>query len=551
MKRLSILVLIIPFTLALPPLRAEEPAKPPLVVLRAKSLDGLAADIRYLAKSLDKEEEAKQFDNFYKTTIVGQGIDVKHPWGLYGRASEEILNSSAVVMLPISDTKEFLKLLEKFDVKNEKDDDDIYSLTVAQIPVPILLRFKDKYGYFTFRDKKFLEDKELLDADKLLAGDCGILSLDLHIDQIPEKVAKQFMEQVEEKVKQDEEEQKERAGVSEEELKGARFGRDAVLKAFKEILHNGSTLSVRIDIDQKSEKLSSDISLKGKSGTSLAKSIEQLGQAKSRFAALAGPDLAFGLFGHFGLPEGFGKLIYEAAEHGLHEKAKKDDEENEDEKKAVAEQILKAIKPTFEQEEIDAVMMYRGKADDEHFTLLAGMKIKDGAALEKALRDSIKTMPDEAKKQLKLDASKVGDTAVHLVKIDEGEMKKNPIYPVTGTREFYFAIGPDAILMTIGPDALAAMKEALEAKPAAAPVALIDIPCARLAAIANLMKDTAQAKHMHKAAKDVFKGPLAGKDRFRFTIEGGKSLSARITVDIAVIKFCERIGEKAHESEDE
>ena len=217
-----------------------------------RSLDGLASDFRYLAKALDKEEQGKQFDGFFKTAIDGKGIDTKRPWGFYAQVHDDIESSSAVALLPVSDNKAFLKLLEKFNVEAEKDDDGIYKLEVPKSPVPVFLRFTKKYAYLAVKNKSALDDKELLDPERVLAGDAGLMTVSLHIDQVPEKFRDQIIEATKaaaarEADKKDEDE-------TEYHRQGRIIGATFAAKQIAAIMNDGGSLSLRLDVNQKNQR---------------------------------------------------------------------------------------------------------------------------------------------------------------------------------------------------------------------------------------------------------------------------------------------------------
>ena len=69
------------------------PAGEPAIVVRLKSLDGLLADVKYLAQLAGKGEEAKQIDGIIeslpvKDGLAGTGLDTKRPMMLYGVATD-------------------------------------------------------------------------------------------------------------------------------------------------------------------------------------------------------------------------------------------------------------------------------------------------------------------------------------------------------------------------------------------------------------------------------------------------------------------------------
>src|SRR5260370_35443417 len=185
------------------PAAADAPTTPTLVV-RVRSIDGLVGDVKYLATLAGRGEEAKQFEGLL-TARVGskglEGIDTKRPVGLYGTIDANLMESTAALLIHISDQKAFLGLLEGFGFTAKKEDDGIYSITLDQLPFPIYFRFANQYVYATAREKTALDKSKLLDPKKVLAANPNeTLSASFRIDQIPEVFKQLITSQVEVKL---------------------------------------------------------------------------------------------------------------------------------------------------------------------------------------------------------------------------------------------------------------------------------------------------------------------------------------------------------------
>src|SRR5262249_7072432 len=141
------------------PAAAEEATTPTLVV-RLRSLDALFGDFQYVAGLAGREEEAKQLQGLLSSRAGPkglEGIDTRRPLGLYGSLDANLMDSTAVLLLPISDEKAFLDLLEGFNYKAKKEGDGVYTVTPENFPFAIYLRFANKYVYAAAREKTALE----------------------------------------------------------------------------------------------------------------------------------------------------------------------------------------------------------------------------------------------------------------------------------------------------------------------------------------------------------------------------------------------------------
>src|SRR2546421_12616704 len=105
------------FAVLSPAALAEErkaPIAPPTVIARVKSLDGLIADVFYLAEVAGKTEEVKQGKAFLERFTGPKGVegfDTKKPFGLYSKLGPNGIDSEVVVLLPIADEDSALAFL--------------------------------------------------------------------------------------------------------------------------------------------------------------------------------------------------------------------------------------------------------------------------------------------------------------------------------------------------------------------------------------------------------------------------------------------------------
>src|SRR5262249_59104821 len=120
----------------------EAPARP-AVIVRFSSLDRLTADARYLAKLADREELFRQVEALLKarTGEKGlEGLDPKKPIGFYAQVGPNGIDSTGALLVPVVDEKALLGQLENLDLKAQKDKDGVYSVTLEQLPFPVLFR---------------------------------------------------------------------------------------------------------------------------------------------------------------------------------------------------------------------------------------------------------------------------------------------------------------------------------------------------------------------------------------------------------------------------
>jgi hypothetical protein len=516
--------------LALPgvPRAAEPKAAAPAVVLRIKSLEGILSDFAYVAKEAGKEEEAKQIQKMILAQAGEKGLkgfDQTRPLGLYVNVGKEGPDSTVVGLIPVSDENTVLGLLENLNLKAEKGDDGVYTVKAEQSPVPVYFRFAHGYAYVTALHKEAL-DRAALPApgDVLPAQDSALMTLTAHIDRIPEPLKRQALGQMQEKVNEGKKQREPGETDAQHALKEE--GADETADFVAAVIREGRAVEARIDVDRKSGELVAEVSLEALPKTGLAGMIRQVGTARSLFAGLAGKDAAFNLQARLALPERILKVFGEAMEEQLRKEVAK---ESDTAKREQGEKLLKAFLPTFKAGELDLGVVIRGPAADKTYTVVGGVKVKEGEAIDKAVRDVIAGLPEDKRKEVHFDADKAGSVAIHRVDVSDPDAKTRDAFGPNAAG--YFAVRPDAIVFAVGGNALAAVKEVIALEPKPGKPFLLDMALARMAPL--MEHDNPGAV---KAAEEAF-GADKHADQLRIGLEGGKSLRLSVRITPQAVNF--------------
>src|SRR5262249_22957225 len=116
----------------------------------------------------------------------------------YGTLGPMVIDSSFVLLVPVSDEKAFLGLFEKFDVKPEKGADDVYTMNLPGLPVQAFVRFAHKYAYVALPDKAALTKDRLVPPAKLFAAkQTEVASARVQVDHFPDNLKQLALGQVE------------------------------------------------------------------------------------------------------------------------------------------------------------------------------------------------------------------------------------------------------------------------------------------------------------------------------------------------------------------
>jgi hypothetical protein len=505
----------------------------PSVVLRVQSIDELLANFKYLAHIVGRDEDAKKAEDWLmaQTGPKGlEGIDTKRPLGAYAIVKEDLASSTVVVLIPISDEKSFLELLEKQatdkNITLEKGKDGIYNVDVPGLPTKFYFRFAHKHAYITFQDAEAIaKDVILTPAQVLPVGKekDTVLSLTLHIDQLPEETRKYAVSQVKARLGDLKEEKADAETKAQHELKVAVV--EELTKQVVSVIEDGGALALRLNLDRKANDISLELALGAKEDSKLGGTILELGKAKSSTAGLISPDSVMNLQVNMTVPEHIRKLmgpaIDEAVTKGL-------SEEKDATKKALVEKGIQAILPTVKAGVLDMAVDFRGPGKDQHYTLVSGLKVSDGANAEKLLREVVKGLPENEHAKVTLDVAKEGTISIHQVEMKDVDEDFKKTF---GSTSAYVAVRSDVVFMALGEDALPALKGALKTQSKVGKPAQFEISAARLAELAG--KEQPEAA---KAAAKAF-GESKQGDKIRFGLESGKELKVRISMDTQVLKF--------------
>jgi uncharacterized RmlC-like cupin family protein len=495
----------------------------PAVVIRLASLDQLRGDFLYLAKLAGEEEKAKQIDALIKSQLDDkglQGIGTKKPLAAYGSIGANGFDSQVVFLAPIVDQKAFLEMIEnRLGTKPDKGKDEVYTLNVEKVPAPVYFRFANDYVYVTARDKDVLDkDKILAPSIVLPAGSNDTFSMTVDVSQIPDDIKNLALGTIENRLADLKE--KEMPGHTEAQKKFHEAVVNEMGAHIKALFNHGGETTFRLNLDRKAGDFSLTLSVAGKPDTPLADSIRELGKVKSLTAALQSGPSAFKAEFNLALPEKLRKLLEPAlkdAEKQALSKAKNDGE------RQIVNTILNSVMPTLKAAELDTAFTLQGPNSEGIYTLVGGVKVKNGEQLEQTIRKTF--AHDET---VKLDIDKVGEVSIHRVSpknVDAG------IRRAMGDNPMYVAIRGDAAFIALGDKGLEAVKKAAAVAPTTGKVIELQMALARLA---PLMHDKAAL------AKKVF-GDDKGADQFVLTLEGGKALTLRLSAKAKLLDFLIRM----------
>jgi hypothetical protein len=513
---------------AAPARAADDAPAAPTFYVRMKSIENLVADGRYLAELADKGDDFKQFEGLYKSMLKGnslEGVDITRPIGAYGFLGANLIDSKVVVLLPVADEKALLDFLATKEIKPEKDKDDVYSVNVPNVPQTVYFRFANKYAYVTLDDKANIAPKALLEPGKVLPNNpTSVLSMTVDIDKIPAELKKVMIGQSANQIAGLKDMKEEGETDAQHRLRIAMA--DEAADLVKTIVNDGGEFTLSWDVDRTKGDLSMSLSLTGKPDTKLSKMFADLGSVRSVGAGLIGKDSALNGLLHVSIPERVRQAMGPAVDEGF---KKALDEEKDKDKRAAMEKAFKAIAPTVKAGELDFGVNLRGPTPGGKYAAVWAAKVQDGAAINRALPDIVKLMPEKDRKNLTLDFAKAGNVSIH--KIEGGELEQQA-KDVFGDGPAFFAVRDDAVMVALGDGALEALKDALAGKPGASKILQFEASVDRLWKLAP----ADERKVAEEASKKAF-AQKPGADKITVVVEGGKSLKLSFKAKAPIVTF--------------
>jgi hypothetical protein len=521
---------------------ADAESSNPTIVVRIQSIDALLADGKYLAELGGKGEQAKQWDQMVKALFDAKkldGLDTKRPLYVYGAISPNGFDSAGVALIPITDEKAVLDTLERFNVPAKKDDDGVYTVKLQNAPVDAYIRFAHKYAYVTARDKSIIDKDKLLPPAKLLAeGQGGTVFALVRLDRMPPAVKEIAINQIELKLGEAQEQKPPGESDAQHEFKVQAL--KTVARQITAVVNEGGDLTVRFEVDRKANDLIAEVTLAGKPGSKLATGIAELGRSKSLFGGLSGSDVATNLLIHGAMPDDLRKAFAPVIDEGIRMALEK---ERDEAKRAEAAKLLKALTPSLKSGELDLAFRLLGPDKDEHFTVVAAVKLTEGEAFDKAVRNLVKILPEADRAKISLDAETIGEVKVHRLNGQKDYDEK--ARKLFGESPAYVAIRDDALFLAAGPEGLTALKEVLATKPQPAPQIQLDVSVSGVILALAVDKNNKQVQEAAKVVRQNFSGENKGNDKVHVNLQGGQALKLRLMMKADAVKLLALLGTRA------
>jgi hypothetical protein len=494
---------------------------PPTIVIRLDSLDALVERLDFVGGLLDQQDQAKKLGAFLISKCGPKGlfgVDGKRPIGLYARVGADISDINGVVMVPVTEPRQFKEMLESLGWEVSVDQKGLYTVKQNLLPIDVQYRIANDYAYVGLAGMSTLEADGLLTPDTIFGTKplSTALSLTIRLDQIPEGLGGMFLDVF----KEGREKFAEHAGGTQAQRALCLALSKELFGILESVLKDGEELNVDFDIDQKTKQLTADVILTPKAGSKLAENIAKLGQRKTLFAGVLEKDAAVNGLINIDLPaevrSALTDVILESVDKAL------EDGVNKSKKQKIA-LLFNALKPSLNAGGIEAAVSIRGPNADERFLTVAGFRVEQGKKMAATLIKLVGLLPERERKAIKLNADEVDGVAIHKIEIETAVDGKAKQF----VGDAFVAFRDDAVFLAIGEGALEALKKALRT-PAAVTAPLEFDSSLMMAVGTNYTGSSDSAPSTQRQQLD---------SRVRLKLEGGDALRLRFTMDLAPIKL--------------
>jgi hypothetical protein len=505
----------------------------PTVTVRVAPLDQILGDVRYTARLMARlapsEKEAKEFadgtDEQLKKLLAPDwrnGIDTVRPIFGFATIDEKLGTTTGALMIPVKDEAAFHDILKRLTGKVTDGPDGLMEFevswagSVSGVPAKGFARMFNRYAYLTLGDPAAIEVSRVPAPDQIQAGDpTAAVSAHLWINRIPEALRQQAITGV----------QQARSTLDAGRQGPAPVWGITIFQVFllggpmfqllplaEPAIRDGQELALNLRYDRKHLNLESELVLTAKPGSELTRLIAPLKTPISLFPELLGPEMAGRGILRSTIPESIRKQLDTQLQSGLAVLPQADPTWG-----GFAAKIVESLLPTLREGEFDLAAGLAGPGKDDHYSVVAGLRVKDGAGVEKGFRDAVKSLPEKDRALFKLDAATAGG-----VKVNQFPLPVAALKPIFGESVIQIAFGQDRIVVSFGDGGLPLLEKALKAKSQPLPRTFIEVSAQKLVPLVTKIDADAGKKFKTFLGTEIDQVTL-----LQVAVEGGSTLKLR------------------------
>ncbi|HQR08266.1 MAG TPA: hypothetical protein PLN21_15670 [Gemmatales bacterium] len=509
---------------------SQQTVQAQLMSVTVTSVDGMMDTAKYGLTMAGKKDLADQLDSLLEafTQAKGlKGIDRKKPMGAYLKKFPTNPTTPPLVLyVPITDEKDFLDLLDTFNITPSKPENGIRSVEIPFTGQRAYLLFKGNYAYVSLDEEEL---KNPVDPAKIFARfpANALFHMHLGLGDIPKEMKEKFLAEVDKNIAKDKAKKPEE---SDAEYQFRLAGMNYTRSALEHLVMEAQGLSFSVLLDKGQHLLSVDTLLTATPGSRLQLEMQALNNSKSQFAGVIDAAPA--------------SLIYHGA---LSDQVRKDldtfldkvvkaaiADEKSIMKKAIAEKIFQVIEPTLKSKTYDVAFSVRSGGDKEPLTGLGALRVVNGKQLEELVKGLIVEMKEKERKAIQIDADKIGDVNIHLINIPTDDKGAKEMVEAFGEAKIAIAFHNEAIVVGLGKNSVDEVKRVVSSINKTG--GMNPPPMQVLVHVKPFTRFSKEAA-VRKAFETIFTTP--GSDAIKFTMTGGDQLRWKAEVSTQFLKLIE------------
>jgi hypothetical protein len=498
------------------------PAQAQLAVVSAPSVDRVLDDVRYLIKSMGREQDLPKFEQM--VGVLTNALDTTKPLGLYVNAPEKGSRMSFVAFIPVDKEREFLELLETLHLPPVKEARNLYRLT---LPNESVARFRFMNGYCVASDQADKLPAALPNLAELAKPDNphSMLTARLRLQDVSTQAREEFLEGF----KRGSAQAAARAELNEQIVA---IGKKINDNFGTRLIMDLDEVTASVDVNRQAGKVSMGMALHGRPESELTKWLQSVGKQQNRFNNLA-DDSAFHILAALPLPAELRNLALDKFEDLVFQA----EQQSPPEQRALIRKWGDAVKASLVMERYELGTFFHGPHADGSYVFILALGSSKARQLESVILEVAK---QGAIPEFKSNVAKVGDIPIHSLK------GRNPtpsdFLDLVQSSDMHAAFPDQGIVLAVGKHGLPGIKEALGrlGKPLRQRSSAIEMEMSIRRSPGVLTKNNPAPPELMKRA---FVGADRDRDKLLLTIQGGDALRFRYEVDTAVLRLLAMMAE--------
>lgn len=539
-------------------LAAAQPAQAqnvkPLVVVSVSSYAKVKDSILYLTKSLGLASQAQIAQSEGMADAMTGGLDTQKPIGL--TVAFDGQEPVVVGFVPVKNLNQFLGGLGLFGVQAKDAGNGLKSISNGLA----FIKEQDGYAYVAQKAEYLQNVPDPAKAVGTLGKQFDVALL-ANMQNLPLDLKTQALSFIRMGLEESLEQQD---GESDAQFNFRKQAAQQQMKQLEQFFNETDQIVMGWQTDKTGKKTFLDVTVTAARGTRMAKQFASLKDTSTKFGGVVKPDAPFSMHVATEMKDQEEidqavaqiRILKTTALEAIDDSEEFDTDEERDLVKGWASQALDVLQRTVEAGRVDFAASFQSLAGGPA-TILAGMHVADGKALEKIVEDILKTAQNKKEDfpKVQFNAGTHKGTTYHAVPLEPKDDVEQ-FEKIFGEKAMlYVGFSTDTIWVAMGANALDQLKAAIDGtgeRKAVRPMAMTASLGSIMKLAAEVNKDDPQLLPLANAVAGgldhvrILIDPIDNGEKVRFEIEEGVFKLIGVATK-AVQESTEKIFEKVEE----